>query len=123
MKRDMDLVRWILRAIENQKHPPDFKAAFRLWNNEHEKVEIGYHVLLLKEAGLVDAIDVSGNMEIENWEPTRLTWAGHEFLEASRDDTRWEEAKAVMKDKGGGMVFEIFKQILLGSVRSAVFGP
>ena len=39
-----------------------------------------YHVLLLHEAGLVDAIDASSMSGID-WIPTRLTMAGHQYLE------------------------------------------
>ena len=56
------------------------------------------------------------------WRAKRLTWAGHEFLEASRDDTRWEKAKEEVTGKVGGMVFEILKQVLIETARTSVFG-
>jgi hypothetical protein len=34
----------------------------------------------------------------------RLTMAGHDFLEATRDETRWNKAMKTVSEKGGGAV-------------------
>ncbi len=57
------------------------------------------------------------------WRAKRLTWEGREFLEESRDNTRWKKAKEEVTGKVGGMVFEIFKQFLSDSAKFAVFRP
>ena len=41
----------------------------------------------------------------------RITWNGYEFLEAAKDDTRWNKAKSIMH-KTGGMLFDVLKEIL-----------
>ncbi len=43
----------------------------------------------------------------------RLTWADHEFLEAARNETFWKKAKGTVKEKTGGLSFELLKQMLL----------
>jgi hypothetical protein len=68
-------------------------------------------LILLGEAGLINAI-VPKSRDDEQVIPNRLTWQGHEFLDASRDDKAWETVKSAM-DKSGGFVFEVAKQILL----------
>jgi len=113
MKRDMDLVRLILLKIEEQ---PYTGAWVELDINDYLPEEITYHVLLLVEANLIEADDVSSMSSID-WKPKRLTWQGHEFIEAARDDNRWNQAKTTMA-KFGGFVFEIGKQVLLELIKS-----
>jgi hypothetical protein len=51
-----------------------------------------------------------------------LTWTGHEFLEASRDDSRWNKAKKIITEKTGSFSFEILKSILMDLMRGAISG-
>src|SRR5215210_7825390 len=116
MKRDMDLIRKILLATEEIPFlgsGPVFEPEIEGYSLE----EISYHVKLLHEAGYVQAF--GGDTY---WAVNSLTWQGHEFLEASKDDTRWNKAKSIMKDKGGGMVFDVFKQLLITLMKEGVFG-
>ena len=122
MKRDMDLARSILKQIEEQPLP-EIQSGVNIHVEGYDFYDVSYHILILKEAGLIEAYSDSGMQGKEVWRAKRLTWAGHEFLEVSRDDTRWKKAKEEVTGKVGGMVVEIFKQILLASAKAAVFGP
>ena len=42
-----------------------------------------------------------------------MTWAGHEFLDAAREGTRWNQAKELVKKRGSGMMFEVLKTVLV----------
>jgi len=108
MKRDMDLLRQILVQVED--HPFDM-GMVELRFDGRSKAEIAYHVKLAQQAGLVEAIDLSTSNG-PDIRPTSLTWHGHEFLEAARDETRWKKAKSIMKKKGGGMAFEVLQKLL-----------
>ncbi len=44
--------------------------------------------------------------------PSRLTWEGYDFLDACRDETRWNEAKGVLSKMGGASV-DIVKMVLI----------
>jgi hypothetical protein len=68
-------------------------------------------LMLLKEAGLINAMDVSSNDELCLL-PLNITWNGYEFLDAARDDTRWKQAKDVIS-KMGGLAFEVLKAYLV----------
>lgn len=109
--RDMELVRQILLEIE--KRPP-WSGWIDLKLPGYSNEVISYHVMLLNEAGLITAVSLttSTGSAFEDWRPIRLTWQGYEFLEAVRDDKRWEKVKAEMS-KGGGFVYEIAKSIAL----------
>ncbi len=110
MKRDMDLVRNILLAIEADPtgYPPE-----ELEIEGYTKDQIGYHMLIMIEAGLLEGQEVTPmGASCPVGIPTRMTWHGHEFLDACRDVTRWNKAKAIVA-KIGGATIEVFKQILI----------
>lgn len=77
--------------------------------------------MLLDEAGLIEAIDLSSRNG-PAWLPQRLTWAGHEFIEASRDESRWHKALNLMKEKGGGMVLDVLQSVLIQLMTKSVLG-
>lgn len=114
MKRDMDLIRQLLIEMESRSCG---RQSVALEGRTEE--EVSYHVKLLAEAGLIEAANASTRAGL-NWIPVSLTWDGHEFLDAARDDTRWNSAKATVKEKAGAVTFEVLKQVLVSLVRRAV---
>ena len=111
MKRDMDLVRKIVFALE--AHPHGHAPAIKI--EGYSKEQIGYHMYLMLQANLIEGLDVSGGgCESPQVEATNLTWQGHEFADDARSDTVWEKSKAVVKDKVGtvgiGLLVEVLKQ-------------
>jgi len=101
----MDLIREILLEIERQPFTGNFFDV-NIENYPHEVVS--YHLMLLDEAGLIRAEEITRC----DWGAIRLTWQGHEFLEASRDDARWNKAKGMMEGTGG-FVVEVAKMVLI----------
>jgi repressor of nif and glnA expression len=120
VKRDMDLAREILKAIEESPEASGY-ALVDIKIPDRSEREISYHVMLLNEAGLVEALDLSDTGGIE-WGAQRLAWAGHEFLDAYRRDTLWNKAKAVVMEKTGSLSFEALKQALPIVIKSALGG-
>ncbi len=81
MKRDPVLLARILEAIEAA--PYDFSDfPIDLQFEGYGEDTIGYHVLLLHEAGMITASThgISDDGRIRP-RPIRLTWKGHEYLE------------------------------------------
>ncbi len=111
MKRDMDLARSILIEVEAATEP---WGMLEINVDGYEAENISYHIKLLYQAGLIEAEDTStlgvGGFE---WSASSLTWDGHEFLEAARDDNRWDKAKDVILKKGAGMPFDVLMQVLV----------
>ena len=118
MKRDMDLVRKILIELEKLPYSSGFVD---LPIEGYSPDEVSYHVMLLSETGLIEAIDLS-TLSGPHWAPIRLTWSGHEFVEASRDENRWEKAKNIMKEKGSGFAFGVLQNLLVQLMTKAVLG-
>ena len=116
MKRDMDLVRKILFTIEAE--PSGF--APRLSIDGYGDEQVGFHVVLMDEAGLVKAVDVTGDGDTSPMAiPSRITWRGYEFLDAAREPARWEQAKGVMA-KVGGASFQVLVSVLTQLATQAV---
>jgi hypothetical protein len=121
VKRDMDLIRNILIMLEDAPFDGGpLRIARKM--SDHPPNQVSYHVMLLRDAGLIYALDFSPD-ESTDWRPVCLTWAGHEFLEAAKDDTRWNRAKNHVKEKGGPMVFDILRSLLVSYAKQAVLGP
>jgi hypothetical protein len=118
MRRDWDLVRKIVLAVED--HPDGFMP--RLDIEGYSREQIGYHAYLLIDAGLAAgvSIGVSGDKSPQAM-LRNLTWAGHEFAESARDDSRWKTAMGIVKDKGGAITADILGQ-LLGGLLKSTFG-
>jgi hypothetical protein len=117
MQRDMDLVREILFQVERDNSDPLKPVEVEV--EGYSDVQINYHVMLLAEAGLIEAEDAS-TLGGSEWIPKRLTWHGHEFLEAARSDTIWREAKDRTLQNAGGLSLDVLKAVLVQGAKHAV---
>lgn len=85
----------------------------RLEIEGYEPSQIAYHVGLLHEAGLLYAEDWTHmDSEFPEWLPARLTWAGHEFLDAARNETTWRQARDKVVEITGGISLQILTAYL-----------
>jgi len=120
MKRDMDLVRDLLLAIENEPQYDgmrwfgiDNPAQLRV--EGHSQEEVIYHLKLLIEAGLVkgrvspDASSVAVN---------RLTWEGHEFASNIHDPKIWKETKERLKGLPG-VAISVLAELAKAEIKKA----
>ena len=120
MKRDMDLAREILLAIEANEKATGH-GVIRIDMEGRTRDEISYHVKQLYQAGLIEAVDASSSSGL-HWAPRCLTWSGHEFLDTAREPSRWAKAMQVAKDKGGVLSFDVLKIVLAELVKRAALG-
>jgi hypothetical protein len=116
MKRDLDLIRRILLAVEARQ---ETEQPFSVSINGYSQEQICYHIRLLAEAGLLRAVDYSGNGP-PNWQAQSLTWGGHDWLDATRSDTVWHKVKATVRDKGVSLTFELAKQLAASYTATAL---
>src|SRR5690348_12329288 len=110
MKRDMELIRKMLFEIESRDDvflPSDDPSDYQL---------IAYHLLQLQEGGLIVGIDAierpGGEVIVQVKAQPRLTWAGHEFVDAARSDALWKEAMEKAGAELGTVSFAILGQLL-----------
>ena len=115
MKRDMELIKIILLSLEDANEIKEV--------NGYSYEQVTYHAALLQDAGLITQegyfnMDVGGAMIFG----TRMTWSGHEFLDASRDKKIWERAKRITLEKTGALTFEVLKAVLIQLGKDAISG-
>ena len=110
MKRDMDLIRNIL--LQTEAGQPIVG----------EKTAVVYHIALLKEAGFVEAVIRNGPWGMPSEAVIRrLTWAGHDFLDAMRDETIWKKAKDKFIKPGVSWTVSILAEWLKQEARRRFF--
>ncbi len=77
MQRSMDLIREILRKLEEHNHgyaPQNFSI------DGFSDEQVGYHIYLMGEAGLLKTHNVTSSADMSpNAIASGLTWEGHEF--------------------------------------------
>src|SRR5882672_8557026 len=116
MRLDHELVRSLLKKIGELP----FDGRFHDVQVEgHSGEEISYHIMLLEQAGLIEAIDVSSNDGI-CWRPKHLTYMGNEFLAAAESDTVWNKAKSLVWTSSKTITLEALKHALPLAVKSLI---
>ena len=109
MQRDIDLIRKILLEVEKKDTPTGW---IDIEIDGYSKEQIAYHVKLLSEAGYLEAKDLTTKDGFD-WKPVSLTWLGHDFLDAARDNTIWNKAKKNLGSKIVSTSFEVLKSLLV----------
>ena len=108
MLRDFNLIREIL--LQAEKAPSDEPMqSLNVAKGTDESV-VGEHLEIMIEAGLIEG-------EVLSRSPlgfviTRLTWAGHDFLENARNDTIWKKVMAEAKAKGTSLTMTVLNGLL-----------
>ena len=121
MKRDMSLVRDILLEIELSDVAPN---SDNMEIEGHNAAERDYHIQLMHEADLIEGVDGT-TLAGYSLMRIRLTWSGHDFLDAIRDDSIWFGVGKRLKDTGGSATFEVVKALAveLGKEALGLSGP
>jgi len=129
VKRDWDLLRWILNEVEScEGGYPIVLTNGAMYSSAHYKLDIGErnfenvyeHILLLGDSGLAKVRDLGRAFNGPSGAVIdHLTMAGHDFLEAARNDTAWNKAKA-LAGKAGGTSVGVFKDILTSIIKNEI---
>lgn len=116
MRRDMDLVRELLLAIEGEGEDPLGWMVSVL--PHRDPTLVSYHVQLLHEAGLIVAIDLS-SCDGYDWRPKRMTYAGHDLLDSIRDPDIWGRTKGGV-EAAGGFTLDLMKALAKGFLKKQI---
>lgn len=110
MKRDMDLIRAIMLELESHS-AADLNLEEVVIDGYDDDIVLG-HLLLLREAGFIEMnYERFGGGEQQIF-IHRITWTGHEFLEAVRNDSIWAKSTKVMMSAGIGLGWPILQAVL-----------
>lgn len=108
MKRDMELIREILVAVEADAHR-DGHAIVNFDLPGRNQDELRYHAKLLRDAGWIRAeFFFGGEFVILD-----LTNQGHDFLDAVRNETVWKRLKKKLGTEGETLPLEVIKLLAI----------
>ena len=118
MKRDMNLVREILLwATDQDASGVNANPTIVGYSAD----QVSHHVHLMSQAGLVEAAVTTA---LSDPGPTALllsvTWAGHDFVDAARDNTIWNKAKRKVLSSGSSFTFDLLKDVLVLLAKGAL---
>ena len=110
MKRDFDLIRRIMTDIENM--PANKRYTDITYLKDYDPPTVYAHIELLLDAGLIkgDLTKLAGggrSISING-----LSWPGHDFLDATKDDTIWNKARESILKPGASITFGILLEWL-----------
>ena len=121
MKRNMDLMRQLLLGIERETSTQyDFNI------EGIGELEKWYNVDLLVEANLIKGVEVrwasDGIGPYVNFKGlVAMTWQGHDFLDAVRDDAVWSKAKEKARADGldiQSLTLDVVKSLCVSTIES-----
>lgn len=102
MKRDMELIRKILLAVQDGQSNSSIEG--------FSDDEVKYHSALAIDAGLVDGAVLKSGTEIPaSVMIQKLTMAGHDFIDAITLESNWQRVKDFLKDAGKQVTVETIK--------------
>lgn len=123
MKRDMELCRKILFAIEEEYEDV---AIYNLSIDGYTMKQVAYHCKVLHDGGYISSYKAQfASDEIYSFIVGSLTWEGHDFLDKIREDTVWAKTKDTIKSKGLPMVLDVIKDVassIIASMTTAAIG-
>ncbi len=124
MKRDYHLIRELLRTLEEKTNPGHMTAEdFHI--EGYQKLQIGDHLRQLYEAGFIsgEAIRSTTTPEriIDVW-PFDLTWQGHEFIAAARNDSVWKKVRSNLGDRFAAVPFSVLTSLLIAELNRQISG-
>lgn len=117
MRRDWNLIRLLLLQIESGKAQVDL--------DKYTPEKQLYHSVLLIESGLAHGKIVPD----ETGEPIhtsiqRLTWSGHDFLDATRNESIWNKAIGIIgtsvESATADLLKEACKQLMAAGIEAAI---
>jgi hypothetical protein len=110
VKRDPHLIRALLLHLEEKQNDRPAMPSIV----PYSKLEVLYHLLLMHEVGFVRCeIEKAKSGRVIRVLPFSLTWRGHEFLDASRNEKLWKRATQLGAKKLGGVPFDVLLALLV----------
>lgn len=114
MKRDMELIRLLMFRLE--KDDPR-----RLIDDRWDDETIGHHRYLIYDAGWATGEEMTMNSDSHRQALLAdITWAGHEALDAIRDQGVWDQVKHRVSDAAQSvpvsLALEVARAIMKGKL-------
>jgi hypothetical protein len=122
MKRNWDTIREILKLLEDA--PPEEQSQRLAGIPSERAFEIASHLELILESGLVAGqLPRTAAPGAPDLLALRLTWQGHEFLDAIRSDLVWQRTKKSFANSGLAMTADRIRAVADGIAASVLKSP
>jgi hypothetical protein len=117
----MDLIRGLLLKLEDMPLSPSAVALIDPNDSEvavanFSADQIEYHLDLLREQNLIEC---PGSQPMIGITFRRLTWEGHDFLDAVRDPEIWRKTK-IGAEATGSFTFDLVKELAKGFIKTKI---
>lgn len=122
MKRDYELIKRILAAIEEKdKGENHIFTKVTLGLSDVGDAEFSYNAVKMYEAGLIKAAILHAD-NLTRIHPITLTNAGHDFLDSARSPKVWEKFLKKLAEMGGSVAMEVAKDLLIQLAKTTLLG-
>jgi hypothetical protein len=121
MKRDFELVRKLMLAIElrvdnSYSMTNDLKSELKI--EDHSLDEVKCHLAWLIEAKLVDGkVFLGGGGGVSNVSIRKLSWEGCNFLDDARNESVWKKTMETVKERSGSVSIALLTQLLISAAK------
>ena len=118
MKRDIELIVLILKFFEARE---EVTVVQDLEIPEYDRNVVAYHVRRMYEGGLLDAetvVSKTTETRLINVLPFGLTWDGHEFLDAIRDNNVANNVRSRLGGKLADVPFVLIRELALVAAKA-----
>jgi len=111
MKRDMELIRKILFAIEEQYKPGE-GAIYQLKIDGYDMRTVAEHCDLLYQQEFIKSYKASyGDNTIQAFTVGNISSTGYDYLELIRNDTVWDKTRTEIEKKKVPQTFDAIAKI------------
>lgn len=118
MRRDLDLLRNILLRIEELSSGSRFISIRDFLDLNQDPAVISYHLSLLADADMISYSDTAYFQDFPDYDITRLTMYGCEYLDSVRNKGTWQATKTRLKSVGGGAALDVVKALAVAVMKS-----
>jgi len=118
MKRDMELIRKMVLAVEDAPtgYAPD---PLKIEGYTDEQVRYHAYQLIDGEYAKGPIVSSSGSSSPQAI-ILSLTWKGHDFAAVTRDETTWRKVMTVVRQKGGAVTLDVVKALASKFAKSSL---
>ena len=110
MKRDLDLIRYILANIENSTSTKLTVDDFT--NDAYDASRISFHISLLLDCGYIEATEFNViGQKYQQYLIKRITSSGYDYLNSVRDANVWSKTKETLKSVGNSVSLDVIKTV------------
>jgi len=123
VKRDMDVVRQIIKKIAEHNEPALTNEKIE-FDREVSLDELVYHFKIMEEAGLINGEMSFADNKLRYYSYS-LSWYGNDFHDTFSNDNVWNKTKNFVKEKGmevSKIPIDVFIELGKETIRKMLLG-